>query len=95
MMNPNQEEYWADLLNKVSGKRVHGVKGFDAYKECAKQSKTDRFIPDGDNIVMDDSLTQELDFPEKDGDGNDTPRKHIQLECKELAEWISVRKWWT
>ena len=27
---PNAEEHWADLLNKVPwAKRVHGVKGFD------------------------------------------------------------------
>ena len=49
---PNCEEHWADLLNKVPwAKRVHGVKGFDAaHKECANQSETERFITvDGDN----------------------------------------------
>ena len=54
---PNCEEHWADLLNKVPwAKRVHGVKGFDAaHKTAAEQSETDRFITvDGDNIVMDD-----------------------------------------
>ena len=43
---PNCEEHWADILNKVPwAKRVHGVKGFDAaHKECARQSETHRFI---------------------------------------------------
>ncbi len=51
---PNAEENWADLLNKIPwAKRVHGVKGFDeAHKECARQSETDNFITiDGDNKV--------------------------------------------
>ena len=41
---PNCEEHWADLLNKVPwAKRVHGVKGFDkAHKTAAEQSETDR-----------------------------------------------------
>jgi len=69
---PNAEEHWADLLNKVPwAKRVHGVKGFDAaHKECANQSETDRFITvDGDNIVMDDFFEQTLDVPDTDHDG--------------------------
>ena len=69
---PNAEEHWADLLNKVPwAKRVHGVKGFDAaQKECANQSETDRFITvDGDNIVMDDFFEQTLDVPDTDHDG--------------------------
>ena len=33
---PNCEEHWADLLNKVPwAKRVHGVKGFDAAHKAA------------------------------------------------------------
>ena len=46
---PNAEEHWADLLNKVPwAKRVHGVKGFDAaHKACAEQSETDH---DGNDI---------------------------------------------
>ena len=71
---PNCEEHWADLLNKVPwAKRVHGVKGFDAaHKECANQAETERFITvDGDNIVMPDFFEQALDFPETDHDGND------------------------
>ena len=43
---PNCEEHWADLLNKVPwAKSVHGVKGFDkAHKTAAEQSETERFI---------------------------------------------------
>jgi hypothetical protein len=43
---PNKEEHWADLLNKVPwAKRVDGVTGFDAaHKACANQSETDRYI---------------------------------------------------
>jgi len=62
---PNCEEHWADLLNKVPwAKRIHGVKGFDAaHKAAANQSETERFITvDGDNIVMDDFFEQVLDF---------------------------------
>lgn len=71
---PNAEENWADLLNKVPwAKRVHGVKGFDAaHKACANQSETDRFITvDGDNKVMEDFFEQVLDVPDTDHDGND------------------------
>ena len=66
---PNCEEHWADLLNKVPwAKRVHGVKGFDAaHKECARQSETDRFITiDADNIVNEDFFDQDLVMPESD-----------------------------
>ena len=66
---PNCEEHWADILNKVPwAKRVHGVKGFDAaHKECARQSDTDRFITiDADNIVNEDFFDQELIMPESD-----------------------------
>ena len=69
---PNAEEHWADLLNKVPwAQRVHGVTGFDAaHKACANQSETDRFITvDGDNIVMDDFFEQTLDVPDTDHDG--------------------------
>ena len=88
---PNCEEHWADLLNKVPwAKRVHGVKGFDAaHKECAKQSETDRFITvDGDNIVMDDFFDQELDFPEKDGDGNDISESIFSWNAKNLLNGL-------
>lgn len=88
---PNAEENWADLLNKVPwAKRVHGVKGFDAaHKECAKQSETDRFITvDGDNIVMDDFFDQELDFPEKDGDGNDISESIFSWNAKNILNGL-------
>ncbi len=52
---PNAEENWADLMNKVPwAKRIHGVKGFDAaHKAAANQSETERFITvDGDNKVL-------------------------------------------
>ena len=51
---PNCEENYADLLNKVPwAKRVHGVKGFDtAHKAAADVAETDFFISiDGDNII--------------------------------------------
>jgi len=62
---PNAEKNYADLCSKVPwAKRVHGVKGSDAaHKECARISETDRFITvDGDNIVDEDFLNQELDL---------------------------------
>lgn len=71
---PNAEENWSDLLNKVPwAKRVHGVKGFDAaHKRAAQISETDRFITvDGDNIVMPDFFDQTLDIPDTDMYGND------------------------
>ena len=88
---PNCEENWADLLNKVPwAKRVHGVKGFDAaHKACAEQSETDRFITvDGDNIVMDEFFNQELEFPEKDHDGNDISESIFSWNAKNLLNGL-------
>jgi len=71
---PNCEEHWSDLLNKVPwAKRVHGVKGFDAaHKRAAQIAETDRFITvDGDNIVMPDFFDQTLDIPDTDMYGNE------------------------
>jgi hypothetical protein len=51
---PNAEEHYADLCNKVPwAKRVHGVKGSDhAHKAAAELSETEWFITvDADNIV--------------------------------------------
>ena len=88
---PNAEENWADLLNKVPwAKRVHGVKGFDAaHKTCAEQSETDRFITvDGDNIVMDEFFNQALEFPEKDHDGNDIFESIFSWNAKNLLNGL-------
>lgn len=88
---PNAEENWADLLNKVPwAKRVHGIKGFDkAHKECARRSETDRFITvDGDNIVMDDFFEQQLDFPETDRDGNDISQSIFSWNGKNLLNGL-------
>tara|TARA_Y100001937_G_scaffold127357_1_gene199417 strand:+ start:1074 stop:2033 length:960 start_codon:yes stop_codon:yes gene_type:complete len=88
---PNCEENWADLLNKVPwAKRVHGVKGFDAaHKACAEQSETDRFITvDGDNIVMDEFFNQQLEFPEKDHDGNDISESIFSWNAKNLLNGL-------
>ena len=88
---PNCEEHWADLLNKVPwAKRVHGVKGFDAaHKACAEQSETERFITvDGDNIVMDDFFEQSLDFPETDHDGNDIAQSIFSWNGKNLLNGL-------
>lgn len=88
---PNAEENWSDLLNKVPwAKRVHGVKGFDAaHKACAEQSETERFITvDGDNIVMDDFFNQTLDFPDTDRDGNDISESIFSWNAKNLLNGL-------
>lgn len=88
---PNCEEHWADLLNKVPwAKRVHGVKGFDAaHKEAARQSETDRFITvDGDNVVMDDFFEQVLDVPDVDHDGNDVSKSIFSWNAKNLLNGL-------
>lgn len=62
---PNKEENWADLKNKVPwAKRVDGVKGFDsAHKAAAEIAETDFFISvDGDNILNEQFLLESLDF---------------------------------
>ena len=64
---PNAERNYADLCSKVPwAKRVHGVEGSDAaHKACANLSETDRFITvDGDNIIKESFLQQEIDFEE-------------------------------
>ena len=66
---PNKEENWADLKNKVPwAKRVDGVKGFDsAHKAAAEVAETDFFISvDGDNIIDESFLLQTLDFEKTD-----------------------------
>ena len=62
---PNKEENWADLKNKVPwAKRVDGVVGFDnAHKAAAEVAETDFFISvDGDNIIDETFLLQTLDW---------------------------------
>ena len=62
---PNKEENWADLKNKVPwAKRVDGVKGFDsAHKAAAEKAETDFFISvDGDNILDESFLLETLDW---------------------------------
>jgi hypothetical protein len=62
---PNKEENWADIKNKVPwAKRVDGVVGFDsAHKAAAELAETDFFISvDGDNILHQRFLLQSLDF---------------------------------
>ena len=62
---PNKEENWADLKNKVPwAKRVDGVKGFDsAHKAAAETAETDFFISvDGDNILDEGFLLETLDW---------------------------------
>tara|TARA_R110000744_G_scaffold7543_2_gene26164 strand:+ start:278 stop:1177 length:900 start_codon:yes stop_codon:yes gene_type:complete len=66
---PNKEENWADLKNKVPwAKRVDGVVGFDnAHKAAAKVADTDFFISvDGDNIIDESFLLQTLDWSKTD-----------------------------
>ena len=88
---PNAEENWADLLNKVPwARRVHGVKGFDAaHKACAIQSETDRFITvDGDNKVMPDFFEQVLDVPDTDHDGNDLKECIFSWNAKNILNGL-------
>ena len=62
---PNKEQNWADLKNKVPwAKRVDGVVGFDsAHKAAADIAETDFFISvDGDNIIDEQFLLQTLDW---------------------------------
>ena len=62
---PNCEENYADLLNKVPwAKRVHGITGFDsAHKAAAEKADTEFFISvDGDNIIDENFLLQTLDW---------------------------------
>ena len=62
---PNKEENWADLKNKVPwAKRVDGVVGFDnAHKAAADLAETDFFISvDGDNILDEKFLLETLDW---------------------------------
>ena len=66
---PNKEQNWADLKNKVPwAKRVDGVVGFDnAHKAAADVAETDFFISvDGDNIIDETFLLQTLDFEKTD-----------------------------
>ena len=62
---PNKEQNWADLKNKVPwAKRVDGVVGFDsAHKAAAEKAETDFFISvDGDNIIDEKFLLETLDW---------------------------------
>ena len=62
---PNKEQNWADLKNKVPwAKRVDGVVGFDsAHKAAAEKAETDFFISvDGDNIIDEGFLLETLDW---------------------------------
>ena len=66
---PNKEENWADLRNKVPwAKRVDGVKGFDsAHKAAAEIADTDFFISvDGDNVIDERFLLETLDWEKTD-----------------------------
>ena len=66
---PNKEENWADLKNKVPwAKRVDGVKGFDsAHKAAAKIAETQFFISvDGDNVIDESFLLQTMDWSKTD-----------------------------
>ena len=66
---PNKEQNWADLKNKVPwAKRVDGVVGFDsAHKAAADVSETDFFISvDGDNIIDEKFLLETLDWSKTD-----------------------------
>tara|TARA_B100000941_G_scaffold264229_1_gene218062 strand:- start:1 stop:900 length:900 start_codon:yes stop_codon:yes gene_type:complete len=68
-MEPNKEQNWADLKNKVPwAKRVDGVKGFDsAHKAAAELAETDFFISvDGDNVIDESFLLETLDFNKTD-----------------------------
>jgi len=62
---PNAEEHYADLCNKVPwAKRVHGVKGSDAaHKAAAELSETAWFVSvDADNIIRPEFFDVDLDM---------------------------------
>lgn len=62
---PNSEELYADLSNKIPwAKRISNIKGFDsAHRACADISETDFFVTvDGDNIVHQDFLDVTIDI---------------------------------
>ncbi len=62
---PNAENLYADLLNKVPwAKRVHGIKGFDsAHRTCAELSETNFFVTvDGDNSIDSNFLQVKVDI---------------------------------
>ena len=66
---PNKEQNWADLKNKVPwAKRVDGVVGFDnAHKAAADLAETEFFISvDGDNIIDEKFLLETLDWTRTD-----------------------------
>ena len=66
---PDKEENWADLRNKVPwAKRVDGVVGFDnAHKAAAEIAETDFFISvDGDNIIDERFLLETLHWSKTD-----------------------------
>ena len=66
---PNKEENWADLRNKVPwAKRVDGVVGFDsAHKAAAELAETEFFISvDGDNVIDERFLLETLDWTKTD-----------------------------
>jgi hypothetical protein len=66
---PNKEQNWADLKNKVPwAKRVDGVVGFDnAHKAAAEVAETDFFVSvDGDNIIDEHFLLETLDWTKTD-----------------------------
>ena len=66
---PNKEQNWADLKNKVPwAKRVDGVVGFDkAHKAAAEVAETDFFISvDGDNVIDESFLLHTLDWSKSD-----------------------------
>lgn len=88
---PNAEENWADLMNKVPwAKRIHGVKGFDAaHKAAAEQSETERFITvDGDNRVLSEFFDQVLDVPDHDHQGNDLSESIFSWNAKNLLNGL-------
>ena len=74
---PNKEENWADLKNKVPhAKRVDGVKGFDnAHKAAARLAET-QFFP-----VTDTGL------------GQNRLQSSTQMESQEQHKRIGVWQW--
>ena len=66
---PNKEQNWADLKNKVPwAKRVDGVVGFDnAHKAAAEAAETEFFMSvDGDNVIDEKFLLETLDWTKTD-----------------------------
>ncbi len=62
---PDAEENWADLVNKVPwAERVHGVKGSNAAHKAAAEIALTNYVVtiDGDNIINEDFFNNSIEY---------------------------------